>query len=48
MHGIYNIKFVNDQQAKLVYHYKNIKEKLHKTNATIWSNKVCIIEKLIQ
>ena len=23
MHGIYNTKFVNAQQAKLVYHYKN-------------------------
>jgi hypothetical protein len=43
---MYNIKFVNAQQAKLVYHCKNIKEKLHKTNASIWYNKIYIIEKL--
>jgi hypothetical protein len=42
MDGIDNIKFVNAQQAKLIY-YKNIKEKLHKTNAFIWFNKICKI-----
>jgi hypothetical protein len=31
MQGQQNIKFVNAQQAKLVYRYKNIKEKLYKT-----------------
>ena len=46
MHGVYNTKFVNAQQSKLVYHYKNIKEKIHKTNASIWFNKICIIEKV--
>jgi hypothetical protein len=27
---------INAQQAKPIYHYQNIKEKLHKTNASIW------------
>ena len=40
MHGTYNIKFFNAQQAKLVYNYKDIKEKLHKKNASIWFNKI--------
>ena len=30
MHGTYNIKSANAQQTKLVYNYKDIKEKLHK------------------
>jgi hypothetical protein len=42
----YRIKFVNAQQAKLINCYKNIKEKLHKTNASIWFKKICKIEKL--
>jgi hypothetical protein len=46
IHDIYNTKFVNAQEAKLVYNYKYIKEKLHKTNASMWFNKICIIEKL--
>jgi hypothetical protein len=41
MHGQQNIKFVNAQQAKQVYRYKNAKEKLYKTNAAIWYNKTC-------
>ena len=36
MHGMHNIKFANAQQAKAVYNYKNIKERLCKTNAAIW------------
>jgi hypothetical protein len=36
MHGQQNIKFVNAQQVKQVYWYKNIKEKLYKTNEAIW------------
>jgi hypothetical protein len=39
MHGTRNIKFANAQQAKIIYNYKNIKEKLHKVNAFIWFNK---------
>jgi hypothetical protein len=46
MHGEYNVKFINAQQAKSVYHYRNIKEKLLKTNASIWFNKICKIEQL--
>jgi len=30
------VKFVNAQQVKQVYHFKNIKEKLYKTNAPVW------------
>ena len=30
MHGQYNIKFINAQQAKQRYKYKNIKEELYK------------------
>ena len=41
MHGTYNTKSANVQQAKLIYNYKNIKEKLHKTSASIWFNKIC-------
>jgi len=38
MHGQKNIKLCD---AKQVYHYKNIKLKLHKNNAAIWFNKTC-------
>jgi hypothetical protein len=41
MYGMNNIKFINARQAKEIYQYKNIKEKLHKTNAAIWYNKIC-------
>jgi hypothetical protein len=36
---MYNIKCINAQQAKTVYSFKNIKEKLLKTNAAIWFKK---------
>jgi hypothetical protein len=38
MHGMNNIKFLNSQQAKAVYNYKNTKEKPDKTNTAIWFN----------
>jgi len=38
MHGSMNIKFINAKQATDVHAYKNIKRKLHKTNAAIWFN----------
>ena len=41
MHSPYNVKFINAQQAKQTYKYKNIKEKLYKNNAAIWYNKSC-------
>jgi hypothetical protein len=41
MHGPVNVKFTNARQAKETYQYRNIKEKLYKTNAAIWYNKIC-------
>jgi hypothetical protein len=41
MHGKKNIKFANTQQAKQIYQYKNIKEKLYTSNAAICYNKTC-------
>ena len=38
MHGTTNSKFIDSQQAKLAYQYKNTKRKLYKTNAAIWYN----------
>ena len=46
MHGEHNVKLINAQQAKPIYHYRNIKEKLHKTSASIWCNKTCKTEQL--
>jgi hypothetical protein len=36
-----NMKVINTQQARIIHHYKNSKEKLLKTNAEIWFNKMC-------
>ena len=36
MHGLYHVKIVYVQQAKLVNNYKNTKLKLLKINASIW------------
>ena len=41
MHGPLNVIFVNAKQAKETYQYRNAKEKLYKTNASIWYNKIC-------
>jgi len=41
MHGPLIVKFGNAQQLKHTYQYKNTKEKLCKTNAAIWCNKMC-------
>jgi hypothetical protein len=41
MHGTKNIKFATAQQAKQIYQYKKIKEKLYKSSATTWYNKTC-------
>jgi hypothetical protein len=46
IHGQQNVKFINAQQAKSVYKYRNIEEKLHKTNAAIWFNKTCKYKQL--
>ena len=39
MHDPYNVKFINAQQEKQTYKYKNSKEKLYKN--AIWYNKSC-------
>jgi hypothetical protein len=39
IHGQQNVKLINAQQAQSIYKYRNIKEKLHKTNAAISFNK---------
>jgi hypothetical protein len=36
MHGEYNIKYIDAQQASHIYKHRNIKVKLQKTNAAIW------------
>jgi len=41
MHGPQNVEIINAQQAKQIYRYKNIKEKMYKTNAAIRYNKTC-------
>jgi hypothetical protein len=35
------VKIVDAQLAKNVHHYRNVKEKLYKTIASIWFNKMC-------
>ena len=39
MHKMENVKFITAQQAKQIYHFKNFKERLYKTNASVWYNK---------
>jgi hypothetical protein len=41
MHGINNIKFISAQQKRGIYQYENSKERLCKTNASVWFNKMC-------
>jgi hypothetical protein len=41
MHCHMNVKFASAKQAKETYQYRNTKEKLYKTNAVIWYNKIC-------
>jgi hypothetical protein len=45
-HGEINIKFVNAQQARLIYKYRNIEGKLQKTIASVWYNEICRAEQL--
>jgi hypothetical protein len=40
MYGMEHTKFISAEQAKPVYKYKSTKEKLLKTNASIWFNKM--------
>ena len=41
MHGIINIKYIEAKQARAIFHFKNTKRKLYRTNAAIWYNKTC-------
>lgn len=46
MHGLYNPKEIDAQQAKMIDNFKNAKQKLLKTNAAISFNKICTINQL--
>jgi len=46
MHGNMSLKFIDTKQAKEIYHYKNTKMKLYRTNAAIWYNKTCRLKQL--
>jgi len=46
MHGTTNIKCIKAKQAKVIYQFNNIKNKLYKTNATIWYNKIYRLRRL--
>jgi hypothetical protein len=35
------INFIDGKQAKVIHQYKNIEQKLLKTSANIWFNKMC-------
>jgi hypothetical protein len=37
-----HLKLINEQQTKITHACTNLKEKLHKTNATILFSKVCL------
>jgi hypothetical protein len=41
-----NIKFANARQAKDLFTFKNLKQKLHGTTVAIWFNKACRIKHL--
>jgi hypothetical protein len=41
MYKMENVKFINAQLAKQIYHFNNIKERLYKTNASVCYNKTC-------
>lgn len=36
-----NVEILSSRPERIVHNYKNIKEKLLKTNATVWFNKIC-------
>ena len=38
----HELKFIDAKQEKEIYHYKNTKRKLYRTNAAIWYNKTCL------
>jgi hypothetical protein len=42
-----HLKLINAQKTKIIHAYENTKQKLHRTNAAIWFNKVCRSNNLI-
>jgi hypothetical protein len=44
MHGVNTIKSTGAEQAKAIYNFKNTEEKLCRTNAATWYNKMFKIE----
>jgi hypothetical protein len=46
MCGINSVQMINAHQARIIHHYKNTKEKLLKTNALVWFNKMCRLHHL--
>jgi hypothetical protein len=47
MHGHRVLKLIDAKQAKDTHLYKNTKEKLYKTMAAVWHNKLCRDKPLI-
>lgn len=47
MHRVSNFKIVTAQQSRVLYNYRNTKQKLFKTDATICFNKMCRINPVI-
>jgi hypothetical protein len=43
MNGEYNVKFSDAQQARTVYRFQRLKERLHKTNAAKWFTKFSFV-----
>jgi len=41
MQGHLTVTFVNAKRAKETYRYRNTEEKLYKTDAAVWYNKMC-------
>ena len=41
------MKVIKAQQARIIHHYKNTKEKLLKTNAAIRCNRMCRLKNLM-
>jgi hypothetical protein len=46
VHGINNIKMIDSKKARIINHYKNMNEKLFKTNAKMCFNKMCRLNHL--
>lgn len=42
-----HVKLINAKQAETTYGYKNIREKLQRAHASIWFNKMCLLNHLM-